>query len=168
MKKMILTSMALLTLSFNVLSAETVVATITNENDSEIVKLVVETDSSNTLMAMRKDIYSASGKLIDEKTFTPNDVFTGQAVMSEVDGRKVVILKANRSTLSLSNGGTVALDYLYNGITGERKNQSYSLKKASGKWTLFSGTTQIKKMHFVVNKKALIGTVGIKEIQINR
>jgi hypothetical protein len=167
MKKLILTSMALLTLSLNALAAETVVAVITNENDSEIVKLVVETDSNETLMAMRKDIYSASGKLIDEKTFTPSDVFAGQAVMSEVDGRKVVILKASRSSLSLTNGGTVALDYLYNGITGERKTQSYALKKSSGKWALYSGSTQIKKMHFVVNKKAIIGTVGIKEIKLN-
>ncbi len=168
MKKLILTSMALLTLTLNAFAAETVVATITNENDSEIVKLVVETDSNNTLMAMRKDIYSAGGKFLDEKTFTPNDVFGGQAVMSEVDGRKVVILKANRSSLSLSNGGSVTLDYLYNGITGERRTQSYALKKTNDKWALYTGSTQIKKMHFVVNKKTLIGTVGIKEIQINK
>lgn len=151
---------------FNAFALEHKVMKITNDNDSEIVTFVVETDEQNNeLQVMIKKIYNSKMQYIDERTYDADSVLSRGAVLSESDGREVVKLKLAKS-FSLTKGGVVYLDYLVNGITGSREEFKFSLLKVGSTWKATQGGSTIKHLFFKSNKKAIIGTVGIKEIQI--
>lgn len=163
MKKLLLLSMSILSLSS--FSAEIKLVDITSNNDDELTVLIIETDGSNKLQAMRKEVFNRHGKFLSSDSYTPNEVMSKGAVVSESSGRDVVVIKS-QSGFNINNGGNVKLDYLYNGITGERKSKSVQIIKSGSTWKLVAAGKNISKMHFLVNKKPIIGTVGIKEIQL--
>ena len=153
--------------SFSALALDHNLMKITNDEDGDIVIFVLETNEHNTeIVGMRKDIYDSRMKFIDTVAWSANEVLQGGAVIATSGNYKVVKLKVS-SPFSLQNGGTINLDYLYSGITGSRKDFKISLKKSNGKWINSKGKTVIKKLHFVSNKKMIVGTIGIKEITIN-
>lgn len=162
MKKLLL--MSLCVLSLNVLSAEIKLADITSNNDDELTVLVLETDGSNKLQAMRKEVFNHHGKFLVSDSYTPNEVMNSGAVVSESSGRKVVIIKSLPG-FSVTNGGNVKLDYLYSGISGERRTKAMKIVKAGSTWKLLVNGKSVSRMHFLVNRKAIIGTIGIKDIQ---
>jgi hypothetical protein len=155
-----------LVMSFNGFALDHTMMLITNEEDSEIVKFVLETDSDNAeIQAMRKITLNKNHKVIDLEIFHVRDVMRDGAVMSEGSGRKVVILRT-KSGFNITNGGNIRLDYLYNGITGKRKDFNMVLKRVGNTWKNFKGSKAFKQLHFVTNKKAFIGAIGVKEIKI--
>ncbi len=149
-------------LSLSVFARDITVATITADDDPEIVKLVLEVDSNNVLMAMRKDVYK-SGRLITVITYHADDVLRKGAVMSQSGNREVVVLRT-ASNFSLSAGGQITLDYLFSGISGERRKKALSLRNNAGKWQIFNGNQLVSKMHFELNTKILVGAIGVKNI----
>lgn len=155
----------LLLVSLNALALDHHMMTITNDNDDEILKFVVETDEQNTeLQAMIKKIYDGSMSYQGRDIYEAQSVLSTGAVLTEMDGKKVVILKVS-SNFNLKTGGIVTLNYLYNGITGSRKNYQFTMSRSGDTWKVTKGGRRVDKLHFVTNKKPIIGTIGIKEIK---
>ena len=76
------------------------------------------------------------------------------------------IVNLTSSNFSQHQGGIITLDYLVNGITGSRDNLNLDLVRNSDDWSVERNGKPVSKLHFISNKKAFVGTVGIKKIEI--
>ena len=81
----------------------------------------------------------------------------------ERSDRQVVKIKA--SNLNPSDGADITIDTLYSGINGERKHYDASVERVGLDWKFNFESRASSKLHFVSNKKFLIGTIGIKDIK---
>ena len=147
-----------------VLAKEDVIATITNDEIKEKYTFVAQTDEvNNTIKAFFKDDY-INGKKI-ERELLPSQELTRDGVILEKRGEHTVI-NLKSENFDSAQGGMVTIDTLYNGINGERKEYDLHLAKSAAGWRLFRGDKIISKLHIEVNKKALIGAVGVKNIKM--
>ena len=147
-----------------VLAKEEVIATITNDENKQIYTFVAQTDeASNTIKAFFKDDY-INGKKI-ERELLPSQELTRDGVVLEKRGEHTVI-NLKSENFDSAQGGIVTIDTLYNGINGERKEYDLHLAKSTAGWKLFRGDKVISKLHIEVNKKALIGAIGVKNIKM--
>ena len=155
-----------LVFSGKILAKEEVIATITNDENLEVYTFVAQTnDDTNSITAFFKDDY-LNGKKTERELLPSQELIEGSGVVLEKRGSQTVInLKSDN--FDLEQGGHVTIDTLYNGVSGERKAYDLQLSKSSEGWRLFRGDGIIKKLHIVTNKKFLLGTVGVKEIQMN-
>jgi hypothetical protein len=95
----------------------------------------------------------------------PTDDLNKDGVILDKRGERTVInLKSDN--FDFESGGTVTIDTLYNGVTGERKQYVIELAKDSSGWRLFKKNSIISKLHIEVNKKAILGTIGVKNIRM--
>lgn len=157
---------AALLLSGKVLAREEVIATITNDENKQVYTFVADTNSeTDSIRAFYKDNYSASGKKIDRELMASEKLTEGGLVLEKRGDHEV--LKLNSENFDLEQGGIVTIDTLYNGVNGQRKEYDLQLAKATdGEWRLFKGSKIVTKLHIVVNKKFMLGAVGVKEIQM--
>lgn len=137
------------------------IAYITNEEDKGIINLELVTDEKEDITHLKLIFKDESGKVSSTDTYKAEKAANG-IVLYEVDGRKVVNLSSDN--FSSHQGGEIELDFLYNGITGSRGLKKLDLSRSGDSWALADNAKKIKKLHFVSNKKALVGTVGIKQI----
>lgn len=157
---------ATLLLSGKVLAREEVIATITNDENSQVYTFVADTnEETDSIKSFYKDNYSASGKKIDRELMASEQLTEGGLVLEKRGSHEV--LKLNSENFDLEQGGIVTIDTLYNGVNGQRKEYDLQLAKAKdGEWRLFKGSKIVSKLHIVVNKKFMLGAVGVKEIQM--
>ncbi len=157
---------ATLLLSGKVLAREEVIATITNDENKQVYTFVADTNSeTDSIRAFYKDNYSASGKKVDRELMASEKLTEGGLVLEKRGNHEV--LKLNSENFDLDQGGIVTIDTLYNGVNGQRKEYDLQLAKATdGEWRLFKGSKIVTKLHIVVNKKFMLGAVGVKEIQM--
>lgn len=157
---------ATLLLSGKILAREEVIATITNDENKQVYTFVADTNSeTDSIRAFYKDNYSASGKKIDRELMASEKLTEGGLVLEKRGDHEV--LKLNSENFDLDQGGIVTIDTLYNGVNGQRKEYDLQLAKATdGEWRLFKGSKIVTKLHIVVNKKFMLGAVGVKEIQM--
>lgn len=155
---------ASLLLSGRVLAKEEVIATITNDENKQVYTFVAETDeTTDSIKSFFKDNYSAAGKKVDRELLASDKLTEGGLVLEKRGEHEVLKLESN--SFDLEQGGMVTIDTLYNGVNGQRKEYSLQLAKAKdGEWRLFKGEQVVSKLHIVVNKKFMIGAVGVKEI----
>jgi hypothetical protein len=155
---------ATLLLSGRVLAREEVIATITNDENKQIYTFVAETnDETDSIKAFYKDNYSSAGMKVDRELMASEKLTEGGLVLEKRGDHEV--LKLNSENFDLEQGGMVTIDTLYNGVNGQRKEYDLQLAKATdGEWRLFKGKNVVSKLHIVVNKKFMLGAVGVKEI----
>lgn len=164
MKKFILIMICSAAFSTVVSAKEEVLATITNDDNKEIFTFVANTDdSTKTLKTFFKDDY-LNGKKIEREILPTKDLTNEGVVLDKRGDHTVINLKS--SNFDYVRGGTVTIDTLYNGVTGERKEYEVELAKDKDGWKLFNGRNAISKLHIEVNKKALLGTIGVKNIRM--
>ena len=96
-----------------------------------------------------------------ESSVVSTDKIEEGIVLLKVKNYEVVKLKGNN--FNLKYGGKLTLDYLYNGVTKKRKQETIKL---SSSFVLFKDNTRIDSMRFI-EKKVLGKTVGIKKIIFN-
>ena len=155
-----------LLISGKILAKEEIIATITNDENKQVYTFVAETnEQTDTIQSFYKDNYSASGKRVDRELMASEKLTDGGIVLEKRG--KHEILKLESDNFDLDQGGMVTIDTLYNGVNGQRKEYQLQLAKAQdGAWRLFQGSKIISKLHIVVNKKLLLGAVGVKVIQM--
>lgn len=136
-------------------------AYITNEEDKEIIDLLITTDSRSDITSMKLVFKRANGKAYMTNTYSPRQAIRG-VVLLKKKNREIVKLVSRNFTSH--NGGDVKIDYLISGFSGRRGAKHMDLVRDSDKWSLKVNRKKIKKMHFVSNKKAFVGTIGIKTI----
>lgn len=155
---------ATLLLSGRVLAREEVIATITNDENKQVYTFVAETDEdTDSIKAFYKDNYSAAGKKVDRELMASDKLTDGGLILEKRGDHEILKLESN--SFDLEQGGLVTIDTLYNGVNGQRKEYDLQLAKATdGEWRLFKGKNVVSKLHIVVNKKFMLGAVGVKEI----
>lgn len=138
------------------------VAKITNEEDKGIIGLELITDDNKDITHLKLIFKNEKNEVDSVDKYTAEKAANG-IVLYKVDGRDVVKLKSDN--FSSHQGGEIELDYLYNGITGSRGLKKLDLSRDGDVWKLNDDGKDITKLHFVSNKKMLIGTIGIKKIE---
>ena len=165
MTKMIQCFIATLVLSFNAYSYEKVLSVTDNDDNNEIYNLVVEVDkSTESLKLLYKDIY-VRGVKISREVLNPELLPTRNGIVLESrKGHNVLSLKSDN--FDYDRGGRIIIDTLYSGISKERRSYDVELAKDSGGWKLFSNNKVVTKFHVKVNKKLVVGTIGIKSLKM--
>ncbi len=158
----------LLVATNNLSATETELVTITNDSDSDSSKIILDVDPETCEIKkiIQKNFLStkkSSGA--ETKEWEVETLLDDSGlVLKEASGRDVIALKSNN--ISSVDGGSLTLNYLYSGLSGEEKQIDLDIEKTEEeKWTLMDTSgKEIHSMHFVVNKKRFLGAVGIKEI----
>ena len=163
MKKLTLCFIANLILSFNAFSYEEVLSVTDNDDNNEIYKLVVEVDEvTQSLKELFKDTY-VGGVKIKRNILDPLKLSTNQGVvLEERRGYNVLSLKSDNFDYDL--GGRITVDTLYSGLSGERRGYDIELAKDLVGWQLFRNNKIVTKFHVKVNKKIIVGAIGIKSL----
>lgn len=147
-----------------VLAKEDVIATITNDENAEVYTFVAKTDdATNDIKSFYKDDYLNGKKT--ERELLPTENINKSGVVLEKRGDHTVI-KLVSNNFDNSQGGLVTIDTLFSGISGDRKEYEVQLAKSPAGWRLFRGNKMITRLHIEINKKALIGAVGVKNIKM--
>lgn len=157
----ITTILCLITASISFAATQTL-STISVSGESYIMKLELNLDKKKDITSF-KLLELVKGKTINDKTYQTSGAKSG-IVLMEQSGRKVVKLQSDN--FSSHNGGDVVLDYLYNGINGKRRKLHMDLSRDGDVWALYINGKKTTKMHFVKNKKAIVGVVGVKRIEV--
>lgn len=143
---------------------EEVLATITNDENKEVFTFVANTDeTSDSLRTFFKDDY-LNGKKVQRESLPTQELTNSGVVLDKRGDHTVISLKSHN--FDLARGGTIVIDTLFNGVTGERKQYEIELAKDTEGWKLFNGRNSVSKLHIEVNKKTFIGTVGVKNIRM--
>lgn len=148
--------------SLSAFAKETKIATITSEFDNNKGLFSLELDDKNEIHSLRYLTKLPNGGILEDITIPAERVIREGAVLVERDGRDVIILQVEN--FNVRDGGTVKLNYLFNGITGTRHIKRLHLALASGVVTLTDQAKQVNRMYIVANSTR-IGNVGVKEIQ---
>jgi len=162
--KFLVFSLLNLTLTLSAFAVETKICLITTDIDSEQTELLIDTNSNGDLDTIR--LYKTmDGKVISDDFHPAERAIIDGIVASERDGRQVVILKTK--VFTATEGGVLALNYLYNGINGTRREFNLKLTKVNGKFVLSTPEgAKVNRLLFVGNRAAIINKfIGIKEIK---
>lgn len=139
---------------------------ITNDEDSSYYHLGVNVDDdTNEVESIYKKEFSTDGKLLLTESYSLAQFING-VVLVKRSGRDVVSIKA--SNLNPSDGADVTITTLYSGISGEKKVYSSSVERVGENWKFNFENRQATKLHFVTNKKFVIGVIGIKTIKASK
>lgn len=146
------------------LAAEEVLAVITNDENQDVFTFVASTDdATQTLKAFYKDDY-LNGKRI-EREVLPTAKLGNEGIILDKRGEHTVI-NLRSSDFTTEGGGRVTIDTLYNGVTGERRNYEIEISRDGTGWKITKNDNIVSKLHIEVNKKILIGTIGVKNIRM--
>jgi hypothetical protein len=153
----------LFVLCLNTFAATQNVLTITNDIDTNIMTITVQDDGAE-FKTMTKEERTNTGSLVNRGEFDLKDLQKAQT-MQVKSGRDVVKIKFS-SGFDPAYGGAFTMNYLVNGVTGDRKNLELDLRRNGAKWEVTVGNKLTKKLHVIGNRKAIVGVVGIAEIQV--
>lgn len=156
-------SLILVTLSLVANAAQTKMAIITSEFDRDVRDYYLETDSENKIHSMRYTTTAPNGSIYEDVTATPEQVLENGIVVFEHKGYKAVILELEN--FNVATGGTIRINYLVSGVTGQRNVKRFALKKVGNEFLVFDGEKRVNKMFFIVNRSRVLGVIGVKEIQ---
>lgn len=153
----------LMAFSLQVFAAEIRMAVITSEFDKNYTNYFIETNSSNQIVGMRYVTIMPNGGIFEDISVTAEQVLSDGAVIVERNGHMVV--KLELENFSVIKGGTVILNYLYNGATGTRQIKKLSLQLINNEFVLFDKTKKVNQLFLVANRLRVLGIVGVREIQ---
>lgn len=138
---------------------------VTNEEDSNVVYLYLETDENGDIVAMRHESRRKDGSLERTVREEAEKIYQGNGVLlKEHDGYEIIRLRSEN--FSSHQGGDIEIDTLYNGMNDTRRSYEFDLVRNGDEWQIEYRRKKIDKMHFKSKKVFLIGTVGIETIQI--
>ena len=142
--------------SFVTMAQVDTLATVTNSMDSDKYKLTIVTDDSGSLASLH--VVENGTK---DSVYNLEQVQKGITLLVR-DNRKIITLIG--AELDATAGGEVMLSYLYNGITGKRKQVRLEIFTQDGKWVMQSEEKIIiTKIHFTT-KKILGKVVGLDKM----
>lgn len=149
-------------LSLNVFAGSQKALVITNNIDTNVVTITIN-DNAGKFTSIDRVEKEADGKLVSDETFDLNKLFTGPAVAIKKN-KPVVKIRFHKS-FDPAYGGHFELDYLFSGVSGERRTFGLDLSKNGSRWEVILNKKAVSKLHFVGNKKPVVGTVGVARIE---
>ncbi len=144
-------------------AAQIKMAVITSEFDDNVRDYFVEMDSKNQIHSMRYTTTAPNGAILEDVTSSPEQVGEEGLVVFRQRGYDAVILELEN--FNIMTGGTIRINYLFNGLSGQRNKKFLALKMVDGEFQLFDGAKRINKMFFEVNRSVIFGVIGVKAIQ---
>lgn len=136
---------------------------ITNDEDKTFYHLGINVDDETLeVESLYKKEFDQKGNVVSSQKYSLEQILKGVTLVERSD-RQVVKIKA--SNLNPSDGADITIDTLYSGINGERKQYDASVERVGTDWKFNFESRRAQKLHFVSNKKFLIGTIGIKDIK---
>lgn len=135
---------------------------ITNDIDREVSYMYVKTDEDFNIKNFGYLTF-LDKRLIEQKEFSNNLDHTG-VVLEKQKGRDIIILRG--LNVDYRYGGSLEVDFLYNGITGSRGKYTIELDKNSDSWQISKDGRVVNQIHMIANRKPFVGVVGIKKIKI--
>ena len=145
-------------------ASEQNVATITNDDNPNVVKFILDVDEqTHSVVNFYKETYLKSVLILRER-LEPKSLEGQGIVLEERDNRIVLALKS--LSFNETYGGELIIDTLYNGTLGERKNYDIELVREVDNWSLLSEGRKVNQLFIETNKLPIIGVVGIKNIQM--
>ena len=160
-QSMLFSLMMLLTLNAFAKADEAMI--IRNDIDENIVAINIVSDDSGKFTEMRKIQTSSAKKVLADETFNVSALNKGATVLVR-KGRDVVKIKFS-SNFDPMYGGTFQFDYLYNGVSGSRKQIELDLRKNGARWEVTRGNRVAKKLNVIAKRAAIVGPIGIEEIR---
>lgn len=151
----------LLTMALNAQAGQTSLATIENDENNNIYKLVIESKDEREISRFIKETYT-EGKLVKKETLDHSKLSQGGIVLEKRKNYDVIVLKSHN--FDLERGGTIEVDTLYNGANKERKKYELEISKSKNGWNLFNRGKEIRKITVLTNKVVILGVVGIKNL----
>jgi hypothetical protein len=149
----------------NIQAKEEILAVITNDENHDVMNLVASSDDvTQSLKSFYKDDY-ANGQKTERELLPTKELLKEGVILDKRGDRTVINLKSDN--FDFEQGGTITIDTLYNGVTGERKQYEIEIAKDGNNWKLFNKDNIVSKLHIEVNKKAFIGTIGVKNIRMD-
>jgi hypothetical protein len=149
--------------SAQLMAEEVKMAVITSEFDQDVTDYYLDLNENNEITSMRYITVMPNGGIYEDISIPAEKVINEGAVIVERDGRQVVRLKVEN--FNVSQGGTIHLSYLYNGVSGTRQTKTLVLERVGDRFVLKDSSKEINRMHLKANRVRLIGVVGVREIQ---
>jgi len=148
----------------NIQAKEEILAVITNDENHDVMNFVASSDDvTQDIKSFYKDDFT-NGLKTEREVLQTKELSQDGVVIDKRGDRTVINLTSNN--FDLQQGGTITIDTLYNGVTGEHKQYEIELAKVGNNWKILNKNNIISKLHIEVNKKAFIGTVGVKNIRM--
>lgn len=143
---------------------EHLLSVITNDEDQNSYNIVLVTDEHDvSVEEVVKNEFDLRGKTIKQDKYDLGQLNNGVAMVVR---RGYDIVKLKMSNLNDSDSADLEMDVLVSAISKERHSFDLEVKKEGASWKLFLDGKSARKLHFITNKKLLIGTVGIKDILV--
>lgn len=154
--------------SLGLSAAELKMATIKSDVDSNTTLFLMEVDASQTIHSIRIKTTTPTGKIFEDFSYSSEEVMKEGAVLRTERGHIAVRLEADEK-FSITQGGTIALDYLVSGISGSRNKMLLKLLKVNNQFVLqkMSGEP-VNNFYFKGNWHKVLGCIGIKEIILSQ
>ena len=160
-----LITLCLLLFTFNLFAKEEVLAVVTNDENAETYKFILESDDTlGDVKAFYKDNYLKGTKTKRTRLEAKELSSRNGLVLEQRGEHKVIALKSDN--FDRVRGGIINIDTLYNGANGERHDYEIQLSKDRSGWKIFKSGRIVSKLHIEVNKIFLVGTVGVKNIRL--
>lgn len=148
----------------SVFAKEHLLSVITNDEDQNTYNIVLVTDEHDvSVKQVSKNEFDQRGRTISQDKYNLNQLTSGVAMVVR---KGYDIVKLKMSNLNESDSADLEMDVLVSALSKERISFDLEVKKEGSAWKLFLNGKSAKKLHFITNKKMLIGTVGIKNILV--
>lgn len=158
-----LLALAFSLICINVFASELELIKITNNHDNEHSVFSITTNDNNEILTFSQTGFIKNTQIYKHE-YVIEDAYNG-VTLHERQGRSIVDLKTDN--LTDYNGGHFTITYKLNAITGTYKQAEIELTKLQGEWKILHQNKVVKDMHCLVNKKPIVGAVGIRSIQFN-
>lgn len=166
MKHIVLTACSLIFFCSVALAREVKVATINSDIDYDVTNFFLEIKDTGEIDSMRFVTKAPNGSIKEDQTHPAERVIQEGIVLNQNGSYKVIVLRVEK-TFSTSTGGTVTLDYLYNGATGVRRVYKIKLEKSgTDSFALREiANNNLIKGFFIYGNRTIFGLVGVKYIE---
>lgn len=147
----------------DIYASEVQLMKITNNLDNEHSVFSIETDQDGDIIKFVQTGYLKEREIY-RMEISIEDAYNGITIYKR-QGRNIVDLISKN--LTHHNGGNITLSYIFNAITGTIKKEEIDLIRDADEWKILHQNKVVKDMHCLVNKKPIVGAVGIHSIQFN-
>lgn len=164
----LLSLIALLVLSFPLMARESLMATITSDIDRNTTYFLMETDDAHSIHSIRIKSLTPQGQVFEDFSYSMEQVLDGEVVLHERKGHKAVKLRVEKN-FSPEIGGSVFIDYLYSGVTGNRMKLELYLRKEGNSFHLFSKPElkSVNRFYFLGNRHPILGVIGVRKVELS-
>jgi len=141
--------------SLSVFANEINLATITSDSDKDVTEFNLILDNVNSIDSFKLKTTTPEGQIEKDDTYPVETVLdTG------------VTLQLKSGGFTAAKGGTIILDFLYNGARGTRKSMKLNLVKTAKGFALQTLEGKpASKLFIVAHRVPILGTVGVSRIQ---